>query len=203
MDFRKGVLEQVNELETSYIPLKRERALIRSINSNSNFYIHLQGIYSYLELIVGIRFDAVSKLVVDATRSIPMIALEGAAFKSKTMGLYREKIGDYCERVDHLGEFCPPASKISEPSEIIYLLDCYCDQALENGIQSLSVAVDYVWSKKLLDITSKYYFPASCAMINDWDRFRESVEYFRSMEIFRCGNEYDVFIDLLKIRMSN
>jgi len=153
-----------------------KEGFFKEITEDVSAVFHITGAWSYVEIHCGLRFNKINKILFDEAIKANWSREKANMFRLEILGLFREKIGDFCESSLDLGTYCPEQSQIASLdgiSEIIVTL--FRDLS---KMHELNSALDYVFSKELYEPFGKYMIPVAAKLCNREDIWKWIINYF-------------------------
>ena len=195
MNFGKRIWNDIKNDCIDFSAIRTGEGVVKKIDDVSNFYFHLNGSYSHLELIFGIKNTEVTSYMMRAMKTIKVLDGHRIAAGSLLVGLFYKKIGDFCAESEHIGVFCPPESMAMEADQLINLLRDICNKNI--ALCDINILLEYVIDNKLLNISNKYEILAASMCIKNIDLFYYILDFYTSNEKYRCGIEFRSYAESL------
>jgi hypothetical protein len=148
----------------------------KGVTTDMSVTVQISGMWSHVEAYVGVRFDSINKNLEQAASKAGWKPIKSGMFKLKLLGLFREKVGDYCSSTEDLGVFCPEKSSVATSSDIIMSVNAKVDQMIE--FTDLTEALRYAQTNSLVLPFGIYTIPAGAKATSDsrlWDWCNEHV----------------------------
>lgn len=133
-------------------------------------FFHVTGMWSHVEIHSGVRFAALNDLLYRCALEAGWTKEAASLFRLKLVGIFREKMGDFCAAAEDIGIYCPLNSQVLGAEEIL-------DRILSESVRlsdftDLRVAVNYVRQNGLFEPFARYMIPAAARIVGDsslWD----------------------------------
>lgn len=146
---------------------KLKEGVYKALPGGRYITVQVLGCWSYIELYCGIRFDFVNKILYESAIECGWPIFRAKMFKLELFPLFRKKIGDFCESVDDIGEFCPIGSQICSYGEIRQKLISEINKFVE--IERVDDAINFARDNDLVYPFGVYTLPAAASTLPEFD----------------------------------
>jgi len=147
-----------------------KEGFFKTLSDDRSISFLINGMWSHVELFVTLRFTDLNDTLFKAACRADWPRERAQMFRLESIGLFLEKVGDYCGSTEDIGIYCPPGSTIASPQDISRRILKEVDR-LTNLI-SLQHALKYVCDHSLFEPLGSYMIPAAAMLVGDqkiWD----------------------------------
>jgi len=137
----------------------------KKFSDGFSFTVQISGMWSNVEIYCGIRFEQINETLQIAASKAGWKSEKIEMFKLNLFGLFREKTGDYCAKLEDIGIYCPINSCVSSPEEIIEIIFDRVDQL--GNLRDLKSALEYARHKSLIIPFGIFTIPAGAQIVSD------------------------------------
>lgn len=150
--------------------------LYKKIEDDISITIQISGMWSHVESFVGIRFAQINDRLQMAAKNSGWKPVKVDMFKLNLLGLFREKVGDYCDSAESLGVYCPSYSTIANSKDILKAVHDRIKKV--EALAEIGAALHYAQANNLILPFGIYTIPAGAQITSDarlWDWCAEHV----------------------------
>lgn len=149
--------------------------------------------WSHVELFAGVRFHAVNDLLHAAARQAGWPNEKSAMFRMELIGMFFEKVGDFCASEEDIGEFCPVGSTAITVSGLAARVLQETDRL--GAISTVAEAARYARERSLLEPLGAYMLPAAAQLSGDREIWDWSRQHFGSS---MPGEDRTRYVEILR-----
>ncbi len=140
---------------------------------------HITGMWSHVEIHAGVRFKHVNEMLYHSALRAGWSKSRASMFRLELVGMFREKIGDYCESVDDIGEYCPEGSSLASLSDICELVLKETDRL--SSVSNIDDSLGYTCKRSLFEPFGAYMIPAAAKISDNKGVWDWSVRHFTDL----------------------
>lgn len=174
----------------------REGFYKQILSSGGTAIFHITGIWSHVSLACGIRFGYVNKLLYQSALAANWHKDKASLFDLELVGLFEERLGDYCEAEGDIGVYCPDGSTVTSQAEIVDVILNAADRMADLG--NLDRALIYMCDHSLFEPFGCYMIPAAAKICGRKDIWDWSVSHFASSVGSNDRSSYIALIERLE-----
>jgi hypothetical protein len=162
VSFRENLIRLAQKDPVQALSVDKSKEGLISHFGDGNFYFHLNGMKSHLEVYFGVRFLTVSEKIRESIKAMPQFSFLRETATNPLMGIFYLKVGDFCENFDDIDVFCPKGSEVLSPEGMLSRLN----EILASNIRlsALQEAINFTVENNLLSRVNQFYFGTACAI---------------------------------------
>jgi hypothetical protein len=155
---------------------KLKEGFYKRVSKDRSVVFHVSGMWSYVEISAGVRFDAINDLLYNAAVEAGWSEERAQIFKLELVAMFWEKVDHFCAVKEDLNVYCPPHATIASAGEI-----CHRVSAEANRLSLLTTAVEaveYMRERSLYEPFGRYMIPATAKLNGDLKLWEWSTTHF-------------------------
>ncbi|HYI40562.1 MAG TPA: hypothetical protein VE053_09615 [Allosphingosinicella sp.] len=171
---------------------KLKEGFFRSVDEDRSVLFIVNGMWSHVELFSGVRFTGINRLLHTAAQRAGWAKERAAMFRLELVGMFLEKVGDFCAAKEDLGIYCPSDSIISSRAGLgSRVLE---ETARLSELTTIEASSSYVRERALFEPLGLYMLPAAAKLSNDDELWDWSVKHFAAEMTTEDRLQYVAFI---------
>lgn len=131
----------------------------KKIDSERICVVLVSGIWTHIEIKVGIRFNSVNDFLYNVALEAGWKKDACSFLKMKQTSLFFKKVGDFCGKQDDIDTYCPPDSVFADIDAIKHFTNRYVNEM--SSIDNIDDAVSYYIENECFDPYGCMMFGAS------------------------------------------
>jgi hypothetical protein len=155
---------------------KLKEGFFKRLAKDRSIVFHVSGMWSYVDLKVGTRFDEVNTVLYDAAMRAGWPKERAQMFRLELVGMFWDKVGDFCAAVEDLGVYCPENSTVASSRDISRRVIEETDRL--SHLTDVAKAVEYMRERSLYDPFGSYMIPGAAKLTGDQALWDWSISHF-------------------------
>jgi hypothetical protein len=157
---------------------KLKEGFFKDVAEDRSVLFIVNGMWSHVELFAGVRFTPINRLLHTAARQAEWPKERVDMFRLELIGMFLEKVGDFCASREDIGAYCPQDSVISSPAELGLRISR--ETVRLSALTTIEAGARYVRAQALFEPLGPYMLPAAAKLTGDEELWDWSVRHFEA-----------------------